>query len=109
MNATTKHELDVISRIRGEVMSHKDNTGINLFLVWGYPTLVVILLEFAGLMLWNQNWYVWLWVGIPLVGVPLMTATVLAAVSNWIVMLAFSSANWVAIAISSLALDRQMT
>lgn len=72
MNATTKHELDIISRIRGEVMSHKDNTGINLFLVWGYPTLVVILLEFAGLMLWNQNWYVWLWVGIPLVGVPLM-------------------------------------
>ena len=67
-----EHELDIIARIRGEVQSRKEHTGVNLFLVWGYPTVVVLLLEFAALMLWNEDWCRWLWVGIPLVGAPLM-------------------------------------
>lgn len=65
-------ELDLINNIRGKVRSRKEDTGINLFLVWGYPTVVVLLLEFAALMLWEENWCPWLWMGIPLVGVPLM-------------------------------------
>lgn len=69
---TTTDELDIITRIRGEVMSRNDNTGVNLFLVWGYPTLAVFLLEFASLMLWNANLCMFLWAGIPLVGAPLM-------------------------------------
>ena len=42
----TTDELDLISRVRGEVMSNKDLTGENLFLAWGYPTAIVLLLEF---------------------------------------------------------------
>lgn len=68
----TTNELDIINRIRGEVMSRKDLTGENLFLAWGYPTAIVLLLEFAALMIWNEDWCSWLWMGIPLIGVPLM-------------------------------------
>ncbi|MCR5139633.1 MAG: hypothetical protein K6B45_05675 [Bacteroidaceae bacterium] len=73
MNRT--NEIEIINQIRAEVMSRKDRTGRNLFLIWGYPTVVVLLLEFAVLMLWGGNWFVWLWAGIPLVGVPLMIRT----------------------------------
>ncbi len=69
---TTSDELNIITRIRDEVMSRKELTGENLFLAWGYPTAIVLLLEFAALMLWDENLTEWLWVGIPLVGTPLM-------------------------------------
>ena len=65
-------ELDIIKRTRSEVMGRKELTGENLFLAWGYPTAIVLLLEFAALMLWHKDWCVWLWSGIPLIGVPLM-------------------------------------
>ena len=68
----TKQELDIISHIRNEVIIRKELTGENLFLAWGYPTAIVLLLEFAALMLWHENWCNWLWAGIPLIGVPLM-------------------------------------
>lgn len=68
----TTEELDIISRMRCEVMRRKDLTGENLFLAWGYPTVIVLLLEFAALLLWNEDWCSWLWAGIPLIGTPLM-------------------------------------
>ena len=68
----TTEELDIITRMRGEVMSRKDVTGENLFLAWGYPTVLVLLAEFAALMIWNENWCAWLWAGIPLISTPLM-------------------------------------
>ena len=68
----TSDELDIITRIRGEVKGQREHTGLNLFLVWGYPTLFCFLVEFAALMLWNKNWTEWFWVFIPLVGAPLM-------------------------------------
>jgi hypothetical protein len=68
----TTNELDIITRMRGDVMSRKDLTGENLFLAWGYPTVLVLLAEFAALMIWNENWCAWLWAGIPLIGTPLM-------------------------------------
>ena len=69
---TTTEELDIITRIRGEVMDRKELTGENLFLAWGYPTAIVLLLEFAALLIWNEDWCSWLWLGIPLIGTPLM-------------------------------------
>lgn len=69
---TTADELDIISRMRAEVMGRKALTGENLFLAWGYPTVFVLLLEFAVLMLWDEDWCAWLWAGIPLIGTPLM-------------------------------------
>ena len=68
----TTEELDMITRIRGEVMSRQELTGENLFLAWGYPTAIVLLVEFAALLIWNENWCAWLWAGIPLIGTPLM-------------------------------------
>lgn len=68
----TTEELDIITRVRGEVMSRKDLTGENLFLAWGYPTTIVLLAEFVALLVWNENWCAWLWAGIPLIGTPLM-------------------------------------
>ena len=69
---TTTEELGIITRMRGEVMHRRDLTGENLFLAWGYPTVIVLLVEFAALMIWNVDWYEWLWTGIPLIGTPLM-------------------------------------
>lgn len=68
----TGNELDIITRMRGEVHNRRELTGENLFLAWGYPTAIVLLMEFAALMLWNENWCAWLWLGIPLIGAPLM-------------------------------------
>ena len=68
----TTAELDIISRMRGEIYGHRVPTGENLFLVWGYPTAFFLLVEFAALMLWKENWCNWIWMGIPLVGAPLM-------------------------------------
>ena len=65
-------ELDMITRVRGEVMNQKELTGENLFLAWGYPTAIVLFLEFVALMVWNEDWCNWLWAGIPLIGTPLM-------------------------------------
>ena len=53
-------------------MVPKEMTGPNPFLIWGYPTAFFLLLEFAALILLGKNWCWWLWVGIPLVGTPLM-------------------------------------
>ena len=69
---TTTEELNIIAQMRGQVMSRKELTGENLFLAWGYPTAIVLLLEFAALLIWNDDWCCWLWAGIPLIGTPLM-------------------------------------
>ena len=69
---TTIDELDIISRMRGDVMGRKELTGENLFLTWGYPTAIILWLEFAALLIWNEDWCAWLWLGIPLIGIPLM-------------------------------------
>lgn len=68
----TNIELDIINQIRGKVDSRKELTGENLFLVWGYPTAFFLLVEFLALLLWNEFWCEWIWLGIPLVGAPLM-------------------------------------
>jgi len=68
---TTGDELEIIARTRAEV-TRRDPTGENLFLAWGYPTAVFLLLEFAALMWLNEDWCHWLWAGIPLIGTPLM-------------------------------------
>jgi hypothetical protein len=65
-------ELDIITRTRSEVLSHREPTGENLFLAWGYPTAFFLFLEFLALILWHKSWCYWIWVGIPLVGAPLM-------------------------------------
>ena len=73
MSMNTIHtQLDVIANIRSEVLGRKDLTGENLFLAWGYPTVIVLLAEFFALLLWDADWCSWLWAGIPLIGVPLM-------------------------------------
>ena len=67
-----QQELEIIARIRGEATSQKVLVGENLFLAWGYPAAIFLLLEFAALMLWHADWCYWLWAGIPLFGFPLM-------------------------------------
>lgn len=69
---TYSEELNIIAQTRSEVIACKESTGENLFLVWGYPTAFFLLLEFAALILWHENWCDWIWIGIPLVGAPLM-------------------------------------
>lgn len=70
--AKVDNKLDIIARTRGEVLGNKELTGENLFLAWGYPTAFFLLLEFLAMVLWDYDWTEWLWVGIPLVGMPLM-------------------------------------
>jgi len=65
-------ELDIITQIRGRVKGSQEPTGENLFLVWGYPTVIFLLLEFVALKFWKTEWCDWIWIGIPVVGTPLM-------------------------------------
>ena len=67
-----KQELDIITQTRAEVLKRQELTGENLFLAWGYPTAIVLLLEFMALLIWDEDWCSWLWAGIPLIGGPLM-------------------------------------
>ena len=55
ITSTTRQKLDIIRSTRAQVMSRRELTGENLFLAWGYPTAIA-----------------WLWMGIPLIGTPLM-------------------------------------
>lgn len=50
----TEQELEVITRLRGEIMNSKQPTGENLFLAWGYPTVAYLILEFLALKLINE-------------------------------------------------------
>ena len=68
----TRQELDIINQIRSTVKAQQEPTGENLFLAWGYPTAIILFLEFLALQLWHEDWCMWLWTGIPLFGVPLM-------------------------------------
>ena len=52
----THQELEIINRMRGKVMGRNENSGVNLFMVWGYPTVLVFLLEFAALMILQKHW-----------------------------------------------------
>ena len=68
----TRQELDIINQIRSTVKAQQEPTGENLFLAWGYPTAIILFLEFLALQLWHEDLCMWLWTGIPLFGVPLM-------------------------------------
>ena len=69
---TQRDELNIIAHIRGKVNNHQEPTGENLFLAWGYPTAIFFFVESVALMLLGKNWCEWLWLGIPVVGTPLM-------------------------------------
>ena len=65
--------LETINAMRAKVYADRQLTGENLFIVWGYTTVVFFLLEFAALLLWNRApWTYFVWMGIPVVGTPLM-------------------------------------
>ena len=68
----TSDELDIITRIRGEVMGNRVPTGENLFLAWGYPAAFFLLLQFVALLIWNESWCSLIWLGTEFVGIPLM-------------------------------------
>lgn len=48
MESDSLNELDIINRTRGEVMTRKDVTGENLFLVWGTLRLQCLYLNFCA-------------------------------------------------------------
>lgn len=66
--------LEVIARTRGKVDMDSTPTGGKLFPLWGWLTAVFYSLEFASWQLWHQEWCLWLWIGIPVVGFPIMIA-----------------------------------
>ena len=68
--------LDVIAQTRGKVKMDDQPTGGHLFPLWGWLTAFFYLLEFALWQWLHQQWCLWLWVGIPLLGIPLMTVII---------------------------------
>ncbi len=65
--------LEVIARTRGKVDMDSTPTGGRLFPLWGWLTVVFYSLEFVVSHCLHQAWGLWLWIGIPVVGFPLMT------------------------------------
>ena len=68
--------LEVIARTRGKVEMDAVPTGEKLFPLWGWLMAVFFLAEFILWQTLHQDWCVWLWAGIPLIGVPLMAIIV---------------------------------
>lgn len=65
--------LEVIARTRGKVdMDSSVQTGGWLFPLWGWLTVVFYSLEFILWQLYHQEWCMWMWVGIPVLGFPIM-------------------------------------
>ena len=64
--------LEVIARTRGKVDMDGAPTGGKLFPLWGWLTAFFYLAEFVLWQLLHQEWCLWLWIGIPVLGLPLM-------------------------------------
>ena len=64
--------LDVIARTRGKVDMDSTPSGGWLFPLWGWLTAFFYLLEFVLWEILHAPWCVWLWIGVPLLGIPLM-------------------------------------
>lgn len=64
--------LEVIARTRGKVEMDDIPTGGKLFPLWGWLTAGFYLLAFILWQLLHQEWCLWLWIGIPVLGLPLM-------------------------------------
>ena len=64
--------LEVIARTRGKVKMDDVPTGDRLFLIWGWPTVAFFGLMFVLWHMLRQDWCLFVWAGIPLVGIPLM-------------------------------------
>ena len=67
--------LEVIAQTRGKVYMDDAPTGGKLFPLWGWLTAFFYLAEFVFWQWLHQEWCLWLWVGIPVVGLPLMTVS----------------------------------
>lgn len=68
--------LDVIAQTRGKVKMDDQPMGNYLFPLWGWLTAFFYLLEFVLWQWLHQDWCLWIWAGIPLVGIPLMTTII---------------------------------
>ena len=64
--------LEVIARTRGKVDMDDRPDGGNLFPLWGWLTFFFYLAEFVLWQVFHQEWCLWLWAGIPALGIPLM-------------------------------------
>lgn len=64
--------LEVIARTRGKVNMDDTPTGGKLFPLWGWLTAFFYLLEFVLWQWLHREWCLWLWVGVPVIGIPLM-------------------------------------
>ena len=63
--------LEVIARTRGKVDMDSNPTGDPIFVLWGSLTAFFYILEFVFMRL-GFSWAIWLWAGVPVVGLPLM-------------------------------------
>ena len=73
---STKNTLDLIEQTRGKVLNDRPLSGEKMFLIWGYPILLFYLLEFISWQIWHAEWCLFIWIGIPLVAVPLTVLSV---------------------------------
>ena len=64
--------LEVIARTRGKVDMDEVPTGGKLFPLWGWLVAFFYLAEFVLWQWLHQEWCLWLWIGIPVFGLPLM-------------------------------------
>ena len=64
--------LEVIARTRGKVDMDGAPTGGKVFPLWGWLTAFFYLAEFVLWQWLHQEWCLWLWIGIPVLGLPLM-------------------------------------
>ena len=70
-----QEQLDLITQIRGEVTQKRKLRGRNPFLIWGYTIAIVYLLTFAAMLVWKNDYCLFILCGIVVVGIPFMQDT----------------------------------
>ena len=68
--------IEVIAQTRGKVYLDDIPTGNKLFPLWGWLTAFFYLLGFVFIQFLHWEWGIWMWIGIPVIGAPIMAAIV---------------------------------
>lgn len=71
-NLTQQESLELISRMVKETRNNIEKGGGNIFLLWGYLTLIAALAVYAVILKTGDYRAQWLWFIIPIIGYPAM-------------------------------------